>query len=134
MDKEGLLAAVEPSPPYFSGETWQQVATESCRGKGDAHSHFFTEFDTFGSVDAQGQQVDDGEYTIVDAHTFRIGESTFRYALVDGGKTLLMDPVITKAARREALAKPGKFTEASWMVSVAVPGTSWGRVDCDGWC
>jgi hypothetical protein len=35
--------------------------------------------------------------------------------------------------RNEALAKPGKFTDAVWMVSVAVPGTAWNRVDCP-WC
>lgn len=133
MDKERLLAAVEPSPPFVSGETWQQVAAEACAGKkGHAHSHFFDAQGAFGSLNASSDQVDDGEYRIVDAHTFRIGKSTFRYVVT--GTTLVMDPVITKDERREALAKPGEFTDASWMVGVALPGTSWHRVDCEGWC
>jgi hypothetical protein len=50
------------------------------------------------------------------------------------GHTLTIDPVITAAQREEALAKAGKFADAVWMVAVAVPGTSWNRVDCGFWC
>jgi hypothetical protein len=32
MDEEGLLAAVESSPPYVPGESWQQVAEQFCNG------------------------------------------------------------------------------------------------------
>jgi hypothetical protein len=136
MNKEGLLVAVEPSPPFVPGETWQQVAAESCVGKkGQAHSHFFDTYGAFGSLNASGRQVDDGKYRIVDAHTFQIDKSTIRFRYtVTGANTLVMDPVITKDDRREALAKPGEFTTASWMVGVALPGTSWHRVDCEGWC
>jgi hypothetical protein len=60
-----------------------------------------------------------------------IGRSEFGYTV--RGDTLALDPVITATMRDEALAKPGKFTEAVWMVSVAVTGASWNRVDC-AWC
>jgi hypothetical protein len=136
MDEEGLLAAVESSPPYVPGESWQQVAKQFCRGTLEdwnvVHYHFFTAEGLFGSLNQDEQQVDDGTYKILDTHAFSIGRSKFRYTL--RGDTLKMDPLITAAQRKGALAKPGKFTAAVWMVSVAVPGTSWHRVACGLWC
>jgi hypothetical protein len=136
MSEEGLLAALEPSPPYVPGESWQQVAERFCTGSLEdwdvVHYHFFDAEGVFGSLNQNEQQVDDGTYTILDTDTFMIGRSKFRYTV--RGNTLTMDPVITAAQRKEALAKPGKFAEAVWMVSVAVPGTSWNRVDCGFWC
>jgi hypothetical protein len=137
MSQENLLAAVEDSPPVVSGERWQEVANDFCdpgpSDFGAVHSHFFDEFGNFGSVDQHEQQVDDGSYVIVDDHTMRIGKSaTFGYDVT--GNTLTLEPAITRSQRREALAKPGDFTEASWMVAVAFPGTSWHRVDCESWC
>lgn len=136
MDKKGLLAAVQSSPPYVPGDSWQQVAERFCKGSSEdwdvVHDHFFDAEGFFGSLNQNEQPVDDGTYTIVDTHTFKIGRSKFRYTV--RGNTLKMDPVITAAKREEALAKPGKFTDAVWMVSVAMPGTSWNRVDCGFWC
>jgi hypothetical protein len=136
MNTEHLLAAVKRPALSVPGQTWQQVADDFCdpgpSDFGTEHSHFFDEFGNFGSVDEGNNQVDNGTYTIVNAHTMRIGESTFRYDV--SGDSLVLDPVITKAEQQEALAKPGKFTEAVWMVAVAFPGTSWHRVACDGWC
>ena len=136
MDEEGLLAAVQSSPPYVPGDSWQQVAERFCKGSLEdwnvVHDHFFDAEGFFGSLNQNKQQVDDGTYTIVDTHAFKIGRSKFRYTV--RGDTLKMDPVITTAQREEALAKPGKFTDAGWMVAVAVPGTSWKRVDCGFWC
>lgn len=136
MDKEGLLAAVQSSPPFVPGDSWQQVAERFCKGSLEdwdvVHDHFFDPDGLFGSLNQNEEQVDDGTYTIVDTHTFKIGRSEFRYTVRNN--TLRMDPVITAAQREEALAKPGKFTDAGWMVAVAVPGTSWNRVDCDFWC
>ena len=136
MDEEGLLAAVESSPPYVPGESWQQVAERFCKGPLEdwdvAHYHFFDAEGLFGSLNQDEQQVDDGTYTILGTHTFKIGQSKFRYTV--HGNTLTMDPVITAAQREEALAKPGGFADAVWMVAVAVPGTSWNRVDCGFWC
>jgi hypothetical protein len=136
MDEEGLLAAVQSSPPYVPGDSWQQVAERFCKGSLEdwdvVHDHFFDAEGVFGSLNQDEQQVDDGTYTIFDTDTFKIGRSKFRYTV--RGNTLKMDPVITAAKREEALAKPGKFTEAVWMVSVAMPATSWNRVDCGFWC
>ncbi len=135
MDTEHLLAAVEAAP-LSPGETWKQVAADFCRGPIEdfnvSHSHFFNRSGAFGSVDQNNNQVDNGKYTIVNNHTMRIGTSTFHYHI--SGDTLTLDPVITKADRQEALSKPGKFTDATWMVAVAFPRTSWHRVDCAGWC
>ena len=136
MDEEGLLAALESSPPYDEGESWQEVAKRFCRGSIEdwdvVHDHFFDEEGLFGSLDQDEQQVDDGTYTIRGTHTLLMGSSKFHYRVQ--GDTLTMDPVITEAQRNEALANPGEFTDAVWMVAVAVPATSWNRVDCGFWC
>ena len=98
------------------------------------HAHFFTESGEFGSLDKNGQPVDDGTYEVIDADTFRIGDSAFRYSIMDDD-TLTLEPVITRAQRKEALAaSPMDFTTALWMVSVAYEGTTWNRVPCEGWC
>lgn len=110
------------------------IAPPSCRGKHpQVHAHFFTESGQFGSLDKNAQPVDDGTYEIIDRHTFRIGDSTFRYTIT-GNDTLTLQPVITREQRREALASAKDFTTASWMVSVAYEGTTWNRVPCEGWC
>ena len=137
MADENLLAALQAAP-VPTDEGWKPVAADFCHpnpSKDDfnvSHSHFFNQYGDFGSVDANNNQVDNGKYAIVNDHTMRIGKSTFHYDV--SGDTLTLDPVITKADRSEALAKPGAFTDAVWMVAVAFPGTSWHRVDCAGWC
>jgi hypothetical protein len=97
-----------------------------------AHSHFFDAYGDFGSIDQNGQQVDDGSYRLRDPHTLFIGHTKFRIVLTKD--TLRMTPVITKAAARTALAHPAKFSEAAWSVSVAYPGETWHRVACGHWC
>jgi hypothetical protein len=97
------------------------------------HSHFFTEDGAFGSLDWNEQQVDDGSYEIVDDRTFVIGETTFHYRIVEDD-TILFDPVIPAASRRDALSHPKKFSDATWSVAVAFPGSTWKRVSCAGWC
>jgi len=110
------------------------AAAPSCEGKHpQLHFHFFTEAGQFGSLDKNEQQVDDGTYEIIDAHTFTIGDSTFRYT-VTGRDTLTLEPAITLTQRRETLASPQDFTTGSWMVSVAYEGTTWKRVPCESWC
>lgn len=77
MDDVGLLAALEPSPPYVPGDSWQQVAERFCRGSLEdwdvVHYHFFDAEGVFGSLDQNEQQDDDGSYTISGTHTFKIG-------------------------------------------------------------
>jgi hypothetical protein len=84
------------------------------------HSHFFTSAGNFGSLDENLQRVDDGHYKVV-RNTLVFGHNRFRYRIVHG-KTLTLDPIITSAMRREALAHPWTFTDAVWMVSVAYAG------------
>ena len=118
----------------FEAADLEAIAPPSCKGKHpQVHAHFFTESGQFGSLDKNSQQVDDGTYEITDGHTFRIGDSTFRYTIT-GDDTLTLEPVITREQRREALASPKDFTTAFWMVSVAYEGTTWNRVPCEGWC
>jgi hypothetical protein len=118
----------------FEAAALESIAPPSCKGKHpQVHAHFFTESGQFGSLDKNAQQVDDGTYEIIDGHTFRIGDSTFRYTIT-ADDTLTLEPVITREQRREALASRKDFTTASWMVSVAYEGTTWNRVPCEGWC
>ena len=87
------------------------------------HSHFFTADGQFGSLDWNGEQVDDGTYTVIDDRTFVISKEfpdvTFHFQI--RGDTIKFDPVIPDCASQ------GCF-EAWWAVSVAYPGKEWQRV------
>jgi hypothetical protein len=137
--KEAHLAALAPgmlAEDWFSNASPSQVARkpDPCSGtRPRRHSHFFTADGKFGSVDDNNQQVDDGTYRIIDRDTLRIGRSRFDYR-IEGGKTLILRPVITAAAREKARAQPGKFSEAGWQAAVTYMGLPWKRVSCDGWC
>ena len=99
------------------------------------HSHFFTRGGQFGSLDWNRKQVDEGAYQRVSATIFRIGRATFRYRIINGGKSLLLTPVIPQALKKQALAAPLEFSPAGWMVAVALPaGPAWKRVPCGRWC
>jgi hypothetical protein len=116
--------------------TPQQLARRAniCKGAVPRrHSHFFTAARQFGSLDWKSGQVDDGSYRIVNANTIRIGDGTFHFRIVNRN-TLSLSPVISAAAKRQALAHPLKFSLAGWMVAVAFPGHTWKRVPCAGWC
>jgi hypothetical protein len=85
------------------------------------HSHFFTPDGQFGSLDWNGDQVDDGTYEIIDDDTFVVSKEfpdvTFNYTVQ--GDTIMFDPVIPECAPR--------CFEAAWSVSVAYPGETWER-------
>ena len=53
------------------GEEASPTPGKECEGARppEEHSHFFTEDGRFGSRDAQGQQVDDGDYVLIDHDT-----------------------------------------------------------------
>jgi hypothetical protein len=141
-----LLSAVtkaglrKTAPAMLSGNgfvpgTPKQLAAKAdiCKGAVPRrHSHFFTAAGQFGSVDYNGQQVDDGSYRILDARTVRINEGKFRFRIT--GRKLRLEPVISAAARRKALAQPLQFSTAGWQVAVAFPGHAWKRVPCAQWC
>ena len=96
------------------------------------HSHFFTSAGMFGSIDYNDKQVDDGTYRLLDSRTVRINDGTFHFRI--SGRELRLEPVISAAARRKALAQPLQFSIAGWQVAVAFPGHAWKRVPCAGWC
>jgi hypothetical protein len=142
LDEAGL-GAIAPSVvgDYFPEASSKQLAAKNdvCMGAEPfVHSHFFSEAGTFGSLDENKQQVDDGSYEAVDSQTFRIssgpsgGSVEFRYEI--DNDTLTLSPVITKRMLKQALANPLEFSDAGWSVSVAYPGQTWRRVDCAGWC
>ena len=85
------------------------------------HSHFFTDDGQFGSLDWNGDAVDDGTYEVVDENTFVISKEfpdvTFDYAIDDD--TITFEPEIPGCS-------PDCF-EAAWSVSVAYPGEEWHR-------
>jgi hypothetical protein len=126
MTAAGLRAALLES---IAGDGWIPGVTQvdqikdpahPCRGSiTRKHSHFFTAGGQFGSLDAEGQQVDDGPYRLVGDDTVVIGGVTFRYQ-IRGGDSLQLRPIIPKCA-------PGCF-EAGWSVAVAYPGYTWHRV------
>jgi hypothetical protein len=119
---------------FVPGTPLQLAArTNICKGAvAQRHSHFFTAAGQFGSVDYNGQQVDDGSYRLLDARTVRINDGKFHFQIA--GRELRLEPVISTAARRKALADPLQFSTAGWQVAVAFPGHAWKRVPCAKWC
>jgi hypothetical protein len=85
------------------------------------HSHFFTDDGEFGSLDWNGEPVDDGTYEIIDDRTFIISKEfpdvTFHYRI--DGDTITFEPVIPDDC---------STFRCMWSVSVAYPGKSWKRV------
>jgi hypothetical protein len=86
------------------------------------HSHFFTEDGAFGSLDWNGDPVDDGTYEIPEDGALVISKEfpdvTFHYAI--NGDTIMFEPGIPACS-------PDCF-EAAWSVMVALPGKTWKRV------
>lgn len=138
MLKKAGLGAMAPAMLAGNGlvsGTPQQLAKKPniCAGaRPRVHFHYFTKDGRFGSLDWNEEPVDDGRYRVVDARAFRIGQALFRYRV--SGNELALTPVITAAAKRQALAKPLDFSTAGWQVAVAFPGHTWKRVSCEGWC
>jgi hypothetical protein len=127
---------------FVLGTSPRQLARKSnpCRGaSARSHAHFFTKDGEFGSLDENGNQVDDGTYRVVTDNAFSIagdperGVARFTYRILRGD-TLILHPVITRAARRRALAHPLEWSPAGWQVAVSYEGLPWKRVSCDGWC
>jgi hypothetical protein len=112
----------------IAGDGWIPGVTEvseikdpshPCTGSVDRkHSHFFTADGEFGSRDADGQQVDDGQYELV-GDAFVIEGVTFHYVITDDD-TLSINPDPPECA-------PSCF-EAGWSIAVAYPGYTWHRI------
>jgi hypothetical protein len=131
---EDIAPAVVADNGYVAGTPEQLAARHDlCAGATPRkHSHFFTSWGAFGSVDWRGREVDDGTYALLGGDRLLIETSTFHYAI--DGDTLTLTPVISKAAKRLALADPLRYGDAGWRVAVAFPGYTWERVPCDEWC
>jgi hypothetical protein len=114
------------APQAMEGNGWVDGTLEQLTRKDDpcegaiprGHSHFFTEFGTFGSLDWRGEQVDEGVYEIVDDRTFTIGDATFHFDIQ--GDTIRFEPVLPDACTG---------FDCVWMIAVASPGYAWERVD-----
>ena len=124
-----MAAAV---PEMLAGDGWvpgvddpgQIDSRHPCRGAvARKHSHFFTADGQFGSRDAAGEQVDDGQYELVGEDRFVINPGaadavTFRYTVT--GDTLGLTPEIPAC-------RPDCFP-AVWSVAVAYDGYTWRRI------
>ena len=128
---------------FFQDSTPQKLATKKdiCAGSAPpaAHSHFFTASQKFGSLDETGKQVDDGSY-LAQAPDLYICDSKLPDCTPPGanghwhytisGDQLQLTPVIKPAQRVSALAHPLDFSQAAWMVSLALPSHAWTRTSC----
>jgi hypothetical protein len=88
------------------------------------HSHTFWENGSFNSYDQNGQQVDEGSYTVVDDHTFTIDgrtPMTFHYRIHDD--TIMFDVVLPSDCSTKHCR-----SVLAWAFSVAYPGQTWTRV------
>lgn len=121
---------------YFPGSSGKQLAKKGDRICGGAdpvkHAHFFSADGQFGSLDQNGEQVDDGPYEVIDDHTMTIGDGSFTYRVKNGD--LVLHPVITEADREAALADPYEYTTAGWQVSVAYDGLPFRSAPCGDRC
>ena len=103
-----------------------------CRGAiPRRHSHFFTSDGLFGSRDWNGEQVDDGTYTLIGDNTlvmpygFEDGppiDVAFHYRIA--GETVRFDPVLPEDCSTSHCREA-----AGWSITVALEGKSWRRVD-----
>jgi hypothetical protein len=137
LQKAGLAATAPAAVgDYFPNSTPQELAAKPdiCSGARPLpHSHFFTNHGTFGSLDQNSQQVDNGHFRILSHHRLRINNGTFQYRIV-GGTHLHLAPIITTSMRSKALASPLSFSVAVWEVTVSYTGQTWKRIRCGTWC
>ena len=97
--------------------------SKPCAGAVDVpHSHFFTASGEFGSLDGEGNPVDDGRWTLIDATTLEINDAQFRFAI--SGDELRLEPLDVGAC-----PDPAAWCVEAWKVMVAMPGTAWTRND-----
>ena len=88
-----------------------------------AHSHFFRADGDFGSLDQNGQRVDDGRWSIVDDDTFTINRTPFDYAVE--ADELHLDAVNVRSCPADST----EFCLEAWKLMVAMPGMAWTRTE-----
>jgi hypothetical protein len=134
--EEADLGATAPAMvvDFFPQASVKELAAKDdlCSGaRPQRHFHFFDAVGSFGSLDQDEQQVDDGKYAI-DGGTLQIGDGAWRFTISNNQLTL--EPMITDEQITEALADPSAWSVAGWVVAVAYPPSTWRRVPCRGWC
>ena len=97
--------------------------TTACQGAVQRqHSHFFTADREFGSRDFRGERVDDGTYRLEGEDGIVINGSRFKYEINGDELSLEPEPVDISACT----TKECRF-QATWVLMVAMPGTTWTR-------
>lgn len=86
------------------------------------HSHFFTAAGKFGSRDFNGDTVDSGTYTLEGDDGLVINGSRFKYEINGDELSLEPEPVDISACTTRECRFP-----ATWVLMVAMPGTTWKR-------
>lgn len=124
LEEHVLPGLADPSNGWLPGGKIADP-THPCQGAVPReHSHFWTEFGTFGSYDWRGNQVDEGTYEIIDDDTlvmpygFEQGppiQVEFDFKI--DADTLSLDPVIPSDCSTKHCLEA-----ALWSVSVAYPG------------
>jgi hypothetical protein len=122
MPEQGLLNVADSGtiPGVSTVEAIADPENPCVGAVGVPHSHFFTASGLFGSRDANGQQVDDGHWVIVDADTFTINGVPFDFQI--DGDELRMQPVDVGTCPVN-----GAWCEEAWKLMVAMPGIVWTR-------
>jgi hypothetical protein len=109
--------------PGVTTEAGLKDPAQPCDGAVERqHSHFFTADGAFGSKDFNGQQVDDGRYTLEGDDVVVINGFRFQYQVDGDSLKLEPEPVDTSTCT----TKMCRFG-AAWVLMVALPGTTWTR-------
>jgi hypothetical protein len=121
MREQGLLNVVDAGTVPVSSVGEIADPAHPCVGAVEVkHSHFFTAGGSFGSRDANGRQVDDGTWAIVDADTLEISGVRFGFAI--DGDELRLEPIAVGTCPDST-----EYCEEAWKVMVAMPGMAWTR-------
>jgi len=106
-------------------------ATDICRSArpAEVHSHFFTANGRFGSRDSGGQQVDDGDYLLVDADTLSFPSHATEFGY---DSDILVDYAVTGEAATFDVRIPPNCTDAcldayAWALSAFYGADPWSR-------
>jgi hypothetical protein len=97
----------------------------------EAHSHFFTADGEFGSLDAQGDIADGGDYAVVDEDTLRFPSHSTEFGY-DGD--ILVDYVVTEDTAEFEVQMPTNCDRScleahAWALSAFYAADPWTRSD-----
>lgn len=141
QDCEGQLAAFQDAGLAESHLEWvtgnwfpegsEPDAERPCDGSRPAeeHSHFFTDAGGFGSTDAEGAQVDDGDYVLIDEDTVSFPSHATEFGY-DG--QVLVDVVIDGDSATFEVQIPEDCADScadayAWALSAFYQSATWHR-------